>query len=87
MAKFKTATKPLLRTYDALLSKREEAFQAVFAAAAPRRDIPWQTCFSDYADDSVRRSYRDADSAILAFQMDMSSQRRGYFENGRFSWY
>lgn len=86
--KFKGTTKPLLKRYDALLTEKEAAFQAVFDAALPRRDIPWQTCYKEYADQTTRDRHDAAWRAVLEFEISMAhDERRGWIENGRFSWY
>lgn len=85
--KFKTATKPLAAHYAKLCDARDVASDEIFAAAQPCRDVPWATCFRDYANQTARNRYLDADRAIQDFQIKMRNQKRGYFENGRFSWY
>lgn len=85
--KFLGATKPLMRTYQKLADDREAASMAIFAAAHPRMDVPWLTCFRDYADDAAREHYLAADKAVLDFELKMSASRRGYFDRGHFHWY
>lgn len=86
--KTKTATKPLLKQYGKLLAAREAAFQAVFDAVAPRRDVPWQTCFKEHADEATRERYREAHDCLFRFELRMAhDEGRGWFDNGCFRWY
>ena len=87
--KFKRATKPLLARYATLLGAREAASQAVFDAALPRNDIPWQTCYRDYADTATRERYDECRRSVFDFELAMAhDERRGWFDPiGRFNWY
>lgn len=85
--KFKGSTKPLLRRYTALREVQDRAFHAIFEAAAPRNDVRWQDCYRDYASPAEREAYDAAWRATMAFEIEMSGERRGWIENGRFNWY
>lgn len=84
---FKGRTKALSRAYEKLLDAQQAASTAIYAAAHPRMDIPWGACFSDYADQATRDRYLSARREVVSFEVEMSAQRRGWIENGRFSWY
>lgn len=85
--KLKSSTKPLLRRYTALREAQDAAFHAIFKAAEPRMDVRWLDCYRDYATQAERDAYDAARHATLDFELTMSSERRGWIENGRFNWY
>ena len=81
------ATKKLIAQREKLLAARDAAIQVVFEAA-PRNDIPFQTCLT-MASDSIRNAYLETRAALNSFEDDMLSQCRAHTQNtfATFTWY
>ena len=73
----KTLTQAQRRAYEKLRAQRNEAWDAVYAAAAPRTDLSFGVCLK-MADASLRQAWEDAFRAKTAFEEAMISEGRAW---------
>ena len=70
-------TKPQLAQHAKLEAAREQATQAVYAAAAPRTDVRFNDCHA-MASPAVQDAYSAAIAVLETFRQDMINQGRAY---------
>ena len=70
-------TKALTAKLAKLEAARERATQTVYAAVAPRNDVPFDGCYYA-ASPAVQKAYMDAACALETFRNDMIDEGRGY---------